>query len=104
MANVRQLLVGEGELIDRLSLVTGHGKDVVRDILLAQAEFVIDELKNGIPVRLGKLGEFEVRECRCRGGYNFRTKKMGNPKIVSKVKFRPSVRMKRAIETITEIV
>lgn len=96
-------MVGERELIERLSMVTGHGRDIVRDVLQAELEFIIDELKNGIPVRLGKLGEFEVIEKRCRGGYNFTTKEMCKPKAITKIKFRPSSRMKSAIETITEI-
>lgn len=98
MANVLQLLVSERECIQRLSLVTGHAKDVVRDVLNAELEFLIDELRNGVPVRLGKLGEFEVVEKKCQGGYNFHTGQMGKPKLVQKIKFTPSRKFRLMVE------
>lgn len=93
----KELLVTERELIYRLSLVTGHGKDIVRDVVKAYAEFVMDELKNGIPVRLGALGELELMTYNGRGGYDFKTKQKNENKEIRKVKFKISKTFKRAI-------
>lgn len=97
MAKVKELLVTERELIERLSLITGHSKDVVRDVIKAQAEFVIDELSNGIPVRIGALGEFETFRSKCQGGYDQKEKKWREPKVVTRVRFKISKAVKRAV-------
>lgn len=93
-----QLAITERECIERLSMLTGYNKDIVRDILNAQTEFIADELINGIPVRLGKLGEFGLRQKLCRGGFNFHTGKAGTPKLVTKIKFRPSKGIRLLVE------
>ena len=97
MAKVKELLVTERELIERLSLITGHNKDVVRDVIKTLCEFVIDEVSNGIPVRLGSLGEFSTYICTRNGGYDFATKKMMPKKEGREVKFRCSKTIRRAV-------
>lgn len=94
---VKELLVTERELIYRLSLITGHGPEVVRDIIKAQAEFVIDELRNGIPVRLGAIGELHVISYSGNGGYDFSTKQVRDKKEIKRIKFKVSKTLKRAI-------
>ena len=97
MAKYRQLLVTEREMIERLSKITGYGKDIVRDVIKAQSDFIIDELKNGIPVRLCKLGEFSTIRRRCQGGYDFSTKEVRPPSDVTIVKFNISKRLKNEV-------
>ena len=86
----KELLVSERELIHRLSLITGYGKDVVRDVIKAQTDFVLDELSNGIPVRIGNLGEFYISSRICNGGYDFAKKEVKPKKIITRVKFKCS--------------
>ena len=93
----KELLITERELIQRLALVTGHGKDVVRDVIKAQSEFVMDELKNGIPVRLGALGEICTITYKGNGGYDFDNKRMRPMKEFTRVKFKPSTTLKRIV-------
>jgi len=87
---VKELLVNERELIHRLSLITGYGKDIIRDVIKAQTDFVIDELSNGIPVRIGNLGEFYISSRVCNGGYDFAKKEVKPKKKVTRVKFKCS--------------
>ena len=94
---VKELLVTERELIYRLSLITGHGPEVVRDVIKAQTEFIMDELKNGIPVRLGALGELHVIKYSGNGGYDFENKQVRAKKEIKKIKFKVSKTFKRAI-------
>ena len=96
MAKVKELLVSEREVIERISLITGHGKDIVRDVINAHSEFVIDEISNGIPVRIGKLGEMDIKEHHYAGGYDFAHKCMGTPSTSIVVKFYPSKRLREA--------
>lgn len=92
------MIVLERELYDRLSLISGYPKDVVRDVVKALSEFVMDELKNDIPVVLGQLGSISVMECNTPGGYNFHTKKKGDPHTYKKIKFSASKTLKRVLE------
>lgn len=90
-------MVTERELVLRLALITGHNKDIVGDVLRAMNEFVMDELADGIPVRLGKLGEFSTYTSECNGGYDFKMKKLRPRITVTKVKFRCSNTLRRAV-------
>ena len=98
MAREKTATVLETELYERLSKITGHGKDVVRDVLKSLHEFVIDELKNGTPVRIGPLGEITTITCRRCGGYNFKTGESKPFKMVKQVKFKPSISLKRSVK------
>lgn len=97
MARGKDLLVTEREFIHRVSLITGHPKDVVKDIIKAQAEFITDELKNGIPVRVTGLGEFYTQTSNCFGGYDF-AKKCVKPRVtVIRPKFKFSSTLKNQV-------
>ena len=98
MAKSSDLLVTERELIHRLSIITGHNKEVVRDIIKAQYEFVVDELSSGIPVRIGNLGEFHAITRKVNGGYDFDKKQMKPGKMGTQVKFFISAGVKRAVK------
>ena len=96
---VGQLTECERELIHRLALITGYSDIIVRDVIKAQTEFVIDEIKNGTPVRLGGLGEIRLGTKRARAGYNFATKEVyRGMKDVPIVVYKPSAGMKRAVK------
>lgn len=97
MAKSSDLLITEREFIERLVLITGHNKDVVRDIIKAQYEFVVEELCNGIPVRVGKLGEFHIVTSLVNGGYDFNTHQAKPKKMKSRVKFYISAGVKIAV-------
>lgn len=92
-----ELLVTEREMIYRLSKITGYGPDIVKDVIKAEVEFIFDELKNGIPVRLGRVGQFEVRRANVYAGYNFHTKQNQGMKEMNFVKFKVSKPLKMAI-------
>lgn len=97
MAREKSATIVESELYARLSLITGHGKDVVRDVIRALSEFVMDELKCETPVRLGSLGEITTITCRRNGGYDFAKKEKREAKMVRQAKFKPSITLRRAI-------
>ena len=97
-----ELLITERELVHRLSLITGHNKDVVKDVLRAQTEFVTDELKNGIPVRLTGLGEFSVMQSTRGGGYDFQKKCVKPMVTVISPKFRISEVLRNAVKEYVE--
>lgn len=88
----------ESELYTRLSLISGHGKDVVRDVIRSLSELVIDELAKETPIRLGKIGEISVIHAKRCGGFNFKNNKVNPTKIVRNIRFKPSVTLKRAIK------
>ena len=90
-----QMTILETELYERLSLISGHSKSAVRDVIKALSEFVIDEIRNGIPVVIGQLGTMDVKECKTRG-YNFKTNEVLEQHNYNKVKFTPSDPLKRA--------
>ena len=98
MGKTKTALIVETELYTRLSLITGHGKDVVRDVIKALNELVIDELKNETPVRLGAIGEITTITCRRCGGHDFENHCMKPTKVVRCAKFKPSIKLKRAIK------
>lgn len=102
MARHKSAAILEPELIERLSQITGHDKEVVRDIIKGLTEFVTDELKNETPVRIGKLGELYTSTYMGRGGYDFRKGAINPNKLITKVKFNPSAQLKRAVEILTE--
>ena len=72
----------------------------MRDIIKAQAEFITDELKNGIPVRLPKLGEFHVQKSTRFGGYDFVKKEKKGMITVISPKFKLSEGFKNAIHEV----
>ena len=98
MANKKSAAVLETELYVRLAQITGHGKDVVRDVIRGLSEFVMDELANETPVRIGRLGEIYTQTYKGSGGYDFNTGKMKPEKMITRIKFRVSAPLKRAIE------
>lgn len=87
----------ETELIDRLSAITGHNRNVVRDIIRAQTEFVLWAMENNTPVRIGNIVELEPINCTCAGGFNFATGVVNPVKQSRKVKFKPTAALRRAI-------
>lgn len=96
---IKKLTVLERELIQRLALITGYHPVMVRDVIKAQTEFVLDEIRNGTPVRLGNLGELFIYTTEYGNGYDFakREKKPGK-KTVNQIKFRPSAALVRAVK------
>lgn len=87
----------ESEMIERLALITGYSRQMVRDIIKAMTEFTLDEISTGTPVRIGNLGVITTIEAKSRGGFNFKTKSMNVPKTYNRVKFKPSRALKRAV-------
>jgi nucleoid DNA-binding protein len=102
MARTKSAAILESELYIRLAQVTGHGKDVVRDVIKGLSEFVMDELANETPVRIGTLGEIYTNTYRGRGGYDFKTGSANPNKVITKIKFKPSAPFKRAVESLNE--
>jgi len=93
------LTIHDAELYNRLSAISGHRKDVVRDVILALSEFVVDELKNDIPVSVGKLGIFSVKHYRSNGGYSFKTGQHHEIGMCHKISFKPSVSMNKMVKS-----
>jgi len=102
MAREKSAAILEKELIMRLSLITGHGEDVVRDVIKCLSEFVLDEIANETPIRLGTLGELYTVSYLGRGGVSFKTKESLPKKMITKIKFKPSASMKRVLDTLNE--
>ena len=102
MARTKSAAILESELYIRLAQVTGHGKDVVRDVINGLTEFITDELTNETPVRIGKLGEIYTTTYKGRGGYNFKTGQAKPNKVITKIKFKPSAPLKRAVGALSE--
>ena len=102
MARKKSIAILESELYVRLAQVTGHGKDVVRDVIKGMCEFVMDELASGTPVRLGTLGEIYTKTYKGRGGFDFGKGKAKPNKVITKIKFKPSLPFKRAVEPLNE--
>lgn len=99
---MKKVEIVETELIERLALITGYSRQTVRDVIKAQTEFVLDEIKVGTPVRIGNLGIIDIVEAKTRGGYNFKEKRMNVPKIYKKIKFKPSRALKGAVNAFSE--
>lgn len=95
----KSMTVLKRELIQRLALITGYKDTVVRDVLKALTEFVIDELHNNTPVRVGDIVTIETVKNRVRAGYDF-AKKENRPgmKYIYALKFKPSSALKKAIK------
>lgn len=102
MAREKSAAILEKELIMRLSLITGHNIDVVRDVIKCLSEFVLDEIANETPVRLGTLGELYTVTYLGRGGVHFVTKESLPKKMITKVKFKPSAAMRRVLDSLNE--
>jgi nucleoid DNA-binding protein len=102
MARTKSAAILESELYTRLAQVTGHGKDVVKDVITGLTEFIIDELKNETPVKIGKMGEIYTTTYKGRGGYDFAKGQAKPNKVITKIKFKPSAPFKRAIESLNE--
>lgn len=89
----------ESEFYERLSLISGYSKTTVRDVFKAAYELVEDELKEGTPVVVGKLGSIMRHERNVGGGYNFRTgEKHYGCKTIPVVKFVPARSLQRAVK------
>lgn len=97
----KSMAVLERELIQRLALITGYTDTIVRDVIKAQTEFVLDELRNNTPVRIGNILTIETKRNRVRAGYNFATKQ-NNPglKDVYSLKIKPTAALKKVIKSI----
>lgn len=102
MAREKSAAILEKELITRLSLITGHNRDVVRDVIKGLSEFVLDEIANETPIRLGTLGELYTVTYLGRGGVSFVTKENLPKKMITKVKFKPSASLKRVVDNLNE--
>lgn len=102
MARTKSAAILESELYIRLAQVTGHGKDVVRDVIKGLSEFVMDELANETPVRIGTLGEIYATTYKGRGGYDFKSGQAKPNKVITKIKFKPSAPLKRAVGALSE--
>lgn len=102
MARTKSAAILESELYIRLAQVTGHGKDVVRDVIKGMCEFVMDELRNETPVRLGTLGEIYTKTYKGRGGFDFGSGKAKPNKFITKIKFKPSAPFRRAVEPLND--
>ena len=102
MARTKSADILESELYIRLAQVTGHSKDVVRDVIKGLSEFVMDELANETPVRIGTLGEIYATTYKGRGGYDFKTGQAKPNKVITKIKFKPSAPLKRAVGALSE--
>lgn len=97
------LSIKKREVIQRLALITGYSETVVRDVIKAETEFVLDEIKCGTSVRLGNIGELTIMEREMRNGYDFNAKQVRTgTKTVSIVKFHASASMKRAVKELNE--
>lgn len=97
--NYNKLSIQRREVIQRLSLITGYDVAIVRDIINAETEFVLDEIRNGTSVRIGNLGELIVSQRQLRQGYDFNKKQaIAGTKTVNMVKFHASAALKRAIK------
>jgi nucleoid DNA-binding protein len=97
--NYNKLSIQRREVIQRLSLITGYDVAIVRDIINAETEFVLDEIRNGTSVRIGNLGELIVSQRQLRQGYDFKKKQaIAGTKTVNMVKFHASAALKRAIK------
>lgn len=92
------LTIHDAELYNRLSAISGHRKEVVRDVILALSEFVMDELKNDIPVSVGKLGIFSVKHYKSSGGYSFKTGVHRPIGTCHKISFKPSAQMNKTVK------
>lgn len=90
--------IWESELYDRLSQITGYPKIEIRDVMKALYEFVEDELTNGVPVILGKLGTIERKIVDSNGGYDFKTGARKDKKKVARIRFTPTRPLKTAIK------
>lgn len=96
---MNKLSIQRREVIQRLSLITGYDVAIVRDIINAETEFVLDEIRNGTSVRIGNLGELIVSQRQLRQGYDFKKKQaIAGTKTVNMVKFHASAALKRAIK------
>lgn len=97
----KSLAVLEGEFIQRLSLITGYNTTIIRDVLKAQTEFVLDEVRNNTPVKIGNILTIDTHVKRARAGYDF-AKKENRPgmKDVVKLKFKPTQALKKAVKEI----
>lgn len=102
MANKTRFTILPKELISRLSLITGHDPQVVRDVINALTEFTLDEVSSGTPVSIGGLGELGTMTYMCNGGYNFWKHEVIGKKMVTKIKFRPSAALKRVVKQTDE--
>jgi nucleoid DNA-binding protein len=95
--NQKKWGVVESELIARLSVITGYNKQIIRDVIKAQTEFVLDEIKNGIPVRIGGLGDITIGIKRCNAGFHFGDMhRLDGQKDSKYIKFKASATLKRA--------
>lgn len=96
---MNKLSIQRREVIQRLSLITGYDVAIVRDIINAETEFVLDEIRNGTSVRIGNLGELIVSQRQLRQGYDFKKKQaIAGTKAVNMVKFHASAALKKAIK------
>lgn len=96
---MNKLTIQRREVIQRLSLITGYDVTIVRDIINAETEFVLDEIRNGTSVRIGNLGELIVSQRQLRQGYDFKKKQaIAGTKAANMVKFHASAALKKAIK------
>lgn len=95
MRTVNPLTVNETTLVQQLSLMSGVKKQDVAETIKALGIFVMNELKDDVPVRLGRLGTFSTVTRTTRKGYNFQTKeRVDGLRVVRVVKFKPSTQLK----------
>ena len=81
----------EREFYQRVAMISGYSKTVVRDVFNAAYELVEDELKSDTPVVLGRFGTMMRHERNVGGGYNFHTgEKHRGFRKVARIKFTPS--------------
>lgn len=98
MANYKdKTTVIESELYQRVAQVCGYSKTTVRDVLLAAYELVLEELKQGTPVVVGKFGTFERKIQERAGGYNFMTKERYGACKNARIKYTPYAPFKKAV-------
>ena len=66
-------MMNKKELIERIAGSTGKSKADVKDVVERAIDLMIDELKQGHPVRLVGFGQFEVKKRAAREGRNPQT-------------------------------
>lgn len=95
----RKMTIQQRELIQRIAMITGYSETVVRDIVKAETEFVLDEIKCGTPVKIGNIGILSVKEREMRNGYDFTNRQVRDGmKIAKIIKFNASAALKRAVK------
>ena len=58
---MNKLTIQRREVIQRLSLITGYDVTIVRDVINAETEFVLDEIRNGSNFKLAGAWTFMIK-------------------------------------------